>query len=126
MRTSMLGGRCFAEGALLLLMVVLTALVTGCVVYEPVSVPSSSYGSSYDRVWDSALGAAGDAGVKITSADRTTGIIRGVTSSSDVTISVISQADGKTRVEFTSKGPKGHDPDLNDRFTSYYNRRMGR
>ena len=103
-----------------------TKEITGCVVYEPVYVPSSSYSSSHDRVWDSALGAAGDAGVKITSADRTTGIIRGVTSSSDVTISVISQADGKTRVEFTSKGPKGHDPDLNDRFTSYYNRRMGR
>ena len=103
-----------------------TKEITGCVVYEAVYVPSSSYSSSYDRVWDSALGAAGDAGVKITSADRTTGIIRGVTSSSDVTISVISQADGKTRVEFTSKGPKGHDPDLNDRFTSYYNRRMGR
>ena len=125
MRTSMLGGRCSGTGALLTLLVFLTALVGGCVVYEPVPVPAY-YGSSYDRVWDSALGAAEDAGVKITSADRTTGIIRGVTSSSDVTISVISQADGKTRVEFTSKGPKGHDPDLNDRFTSYYNRRMGR
>jgi len=125
MRTSMLGGRCSGAGPLLTLLVFLTALVGGCVVYEPVPVPAY-YGSSYDRVWDSALGAAEDAGVKITSADRTTGIIRGVTSSSDVTISVISQADGKTRVEFTSKGPKGHDPDLNDRFTSYYNRRMGR
>ena len=60
-------------GALLTLLVVLTALMGGCVVYEPVYVPSSSYGSSYDRVWDSALGAAEDAGVKITSADRTTG-----------------------------------------------------
>jgi hypothetical protein len=107
-------------------MVVLTAVVGGCVVYEPVYVPSSSYGSSYDRVWDSALGAAEDAGVKITSADRSRGIIQGVTSSSDVTISVISQADGRTRVEFSSKGPKGQDPDLNDRFTRFYNRRMGR
>jgi hypothetical protein len=97
----------------------------GCVVYEPVPVPSS-YGSSYDRVWGSALGAAEDAGVKITSADRSTGIIRGNTSSAEVTISVISQADGKTRVEFSSKGPKGQDPDLNDRFTRAYNRRMGR
>jgi hypothetical protein len=72
------------------------------------------------------MSAAEDTGVKITSADRTTGIIRGVTSSSDVTISVISQADGKTRVDFSSKGPKGQDPDLNDRFTRFYNRRMGR
>ena len=125
MRASMLGNGCSGTGALLTLMVVLTALVGGCVVYEPVVVPAYS-GSSYDRVWNSALGAAEDAGVKITSADRTAGIIRGVTNSADVTISVISQADGKTRVEFTSKGPKGQDPDLNDRFTRFYNRRMGR
>jgi len=126
MHISMLGNRGFGPGALLLLVVVLTALWGGCVVYEPVYVPSSSYSSSYDRVWDSALGAAEDAGVKITSTERTTGIIRGVTSSADVTISVITQADGRTRVEFTSKGPKGQDPDLNDRFTRFYNRRMGR
>ena len=125
MRASMLGNGCSGTGALLTLMVVLTALVGGCVVYEPVVVPAYS-GSSYDRVWNSALGAAEDAGVKITSADRTAGIIRGVTNSADVTISVISQADGKIRVEFSSKGPKGQDPDLNDRFTRFYNRRMGR
>lgn len=126
MRASMLGYRLSGKGLLLTLMVVLTALAGECVVYEPVYVPSSSSGSSYDRVWNSAVGAAEDAGVKITSADRSTGIIRGNTSSADVTISVISQADGKTRVEFSSKGPKGQDPDLNDRFTRFYNRRMGR
>jgi hypothetical protein len=125
MRASMLGHRFCGTGALLILIVVLTALVAGCVVYEPVAMPPYS-GSSYDRVWNSALGAAEDAGVKITSADRTAGIIRGVTNSADVTISVISQADGRTRVEFSSKGPKGQDPDLNERFTSFYNRRMGR
>jgi hypothetical protein len=125
MRTSMLGGRCSGAGALLTLLVVLTALWGGCVVYEPMPAPAY-YGSSYDRVWDSALGAAEDAGVKITSADRTRGIIQGVTGSTDVTISVITQADGRTRVEFSSKGPKGQDPDLNDRFTRFYNRRMGR
>ena len=126
MRASMLRHRDLGRGALLTLLVILTALVGGCVVYEPVPVPSSSYGSSYDRVWNSALGAAEDAGVKITSADRATGTIRGVTPSSDVTILVISQADGRTRVEFSSKGPKGADAGLNERFTSYYNRRMGR
>jgi hypothetical protein len=125
MRTLVLRNRCSRGGALLTLLVVLTALVGGCVVYEPVLMPPDP-GSSYDRVWNSALGAAEDAGVKITSADRATGTIRGVTSSSDVTILVISQADGKTRVEFSSKGPKGQDPDLNDRFTRFYNRRMGR
>ena len=126
MRASMLGHRDLGTGAFLTLIVVIATLWGGCVVYEPVYVPSSSYGSSYDRVWNSALGAAEDAGIKITSADRSTGTIRGVTSSSDVTILVISQADGRTRVEFSTKGPKGQDPDLNDRFTSFYNRRMGR
>ena len=125
MRASMLGHRFFGTRALLILIVVLTALVGGCVVYEPVAMPPYS-GSSYDRVWNSALGAAEDIGVKITSADRTAGIIRGVTNSADVTISVISLADGKTRVEFSSKGPKGQDADLSERFTSFYNRRMGR
>jgi len=125
MRTLVLRSRCSRGGALLTLLVVLTALVGGCVVYEPVLMPPDP-GSSYDRVWNSALGAAEDAGVKITSADRATGTIRGVTSSSDVTILVISQADGKTRVEFSSKGPKGADAGLDERFTGFYNRRMGR
>ncbi len=109
----------------MILVVVLAVLWGGCVVYEPVPVPGYS-GSSYDRVWNSALGAAEDAGIKITSSDRGTGTIRGVTNSSDVTILVISQADGRTRVEFSSKGPKGADAGLNERFTDFYNRRMGR
>ena len=121
----MVGLRRFGAGVTFILMLVFTALLSGCVVYEPVPAPAY-YGSSYDRVWNSALGAAEDAGVKITSADRTTGIIRGVTSSSDVTISVTTQADGKIRVEFNTKGPKGQDADLNDRLTRFYNGRMGR
>jgi hypothetical protein len=125
MRASMVGHRGSGTGSLLTLMIALAALVAGCVVYEPVLMPPDP-GSSYDRVWNSALGAAEDAGVKITSADRATGTIRGVTSSSDVTILVISQADGKTRVEFSSKGPKGADAGLDERFTGFYNRRMGR
>ena len=112
-------------GALFIAMLVLATLWGGCTVYQPVPVPVY-YKSSFDRVWDSALGAAGDAGVKITSADRTTGMIRGVTNSADVTISVMAQADGSIRVEFSSTGPKGQDPDLSERFTGFYNRRMGR
>jgi hypothetical protein len=108
-----------------ILIAVLTLLMGGCVVYEPVPAPVY-YGSSFDRVWDSAIGAAEDAGVKITSADRNTGVIRGLTGSANVTISVSTQADGRIRVEFSSKGPKGEDPDLNDRFTRFYNWRMGR
>jgi hypothetical protein len=111
--------------SLLILTAVLALFSGGCVVYEPTPAPVY-YGSSYDRVWDAAVGAAGDAGVRITSADRNTGIIQGFTDSASVTISVATQADGKVRVEFSSKGPKGADPDLNDRFTRFYNMRMGR
>ena len=125
MRASMPRHRGSETGALFILMVVFTVLWGGCVVYEPVPVPAN-YGSSFDRVWDSALGAAEDAGVKITSADRTTGIIRGVTNSADITISVIPQPDGKIRVEFSREGIEGQDVGLGNRFTSFYNRRMGR
>ena len=91
MSASMLGHRLSGAGVSFILMFVLTVLLSACVVYEPVPTPAY-YGSSYDRVWDSALGAAEDAGVKITSADKPTGIIRGVTGSTDVTISVTTQA----------------------------------
>ena len=104
---------------------VLTLFFEGCVVYEPVPTPVYP-GSSYDRVWDSALGAAEDAGVKITHADKTTGSVRGVTGSTDVTISVRTQTDGRIRVEFRSKGPAGEDSEVNDKLTRLYNSRMGR
>ena len=120
MRSSTLEPRGFGTGILLVLLFLFTALVGGCVVYEPVPVPAY-YGSSYDRVWDSALGAAEDAGVKITSADRSRGTIRGNTSSAEVTISVTTQADGNVRVAFSNKG----ESDLNDRLARFYNRRMG-
>jgi hypothetical protein len=108
-----------------LILFVLAAFVGGCASYEPVPVPAS-YGPSYDRVWESALGAAQDAGVRIFSSDRTTGRIQGIADSTDVTISVMRQADGNIRVEFNTRGPKGEDADLNQRLTSFYNRRMGR
>ena len=68
----------------------------------------------------------GGAEAKITSADRTTGINRGVACPTDVAISVTTLSDGRMGVEFSSKGPKGQDADLNDRFTRYSNSRMGR
>ena len=108
-----------------ILLFVLTLFFAGCVVYEPAPTPVY-YGSSYDRVWDSALGAAEDAGVKITSANKTTGIVRGVTGSTGVMITVRTQADGNIRVEFSSKGPKGEDAKVNEMLTRSYSRRMGR
>jgi hypothetical protein len=111
--------------ALFIVLLVLIAFSGGCVVYEP--VPYTAYhGSSYERVWNAALGAAEDAGVRITSAARSTGVIRGVASTTEATITVMTQADGRIRVEFSSKGPRGEDAALNERLTRYYNMRMGR
>jgi hypothetical protein len=115
----------FRTGLLCILIVILSSLLYGCVVYEPVPVPAH-YRSSYDRAWDNALGAAEDGGVEIASADRTAGIIQGSAGPTSVTISVTAQADGRVRVEFNTKGPKGQDTGLNERLVRYYNMRMGR
>ena len=94
---------------------------SGCVVYEP--VPMYSPGpSNFDRAWQAALGGAQDAGLKITSADPLTGIIRGSRDGTDVTVVVARQGDGSVRVQFNSKGP---DPGLADRVSHAYERRMG-
>jgi hypothetical protein len=44
----------------------------------------------------------------------------------DVTVSVIRQADGRTRVQFDMKGTPQRDPGLANRFNDAYERRMGR
>jgi hypothetical protein len=100
-------------------------LLSGCVVSEPVpvSVPSPS---TFDRAWSAAIGAAQDEGIRITSEDRSNGIITGNRGDQDVRIDVRTQADGNVRVEFSAKGPKGSDPGLAGRISRSYDRRMGR
>ena len=106
-------------------LVLATALLTGCVVYEP--YPGYyTHTSTYDRAWNAAQGAVQDAGVQITSADASTGQIRGTKDGIDVTVLVLRQADGRTRVQFDAKGPTQRDPGLGDRFSQAYERRMGR
>jgi hypothetical protein len=78
------------------------ALVASCVVYEPVPVYTSR--SSFERAWNAALGATQDAGVRIVTSDPGAGLIRGQKDGIDVTVSVVRQADGSTRVQFDAKG----------------------
>ena len=93
-----------------------------CVVYEP--VPGYSPGpSNFDRAWQAAINGAQDAGVQVTSAESSTGLIRGTKDGSDVSIVVARQADGSVRVQFDSKSK---DAGLADRFSRAYERRMGR
>jgi hypothetical protein len=102
-------------------------LVTGCVVYEPVPAyapPAST--SSFDRSWNAALGAAQDVGLRIQSQDRARGVITGANDSRDVTINVLTQADGRVRVEISARGPQGGDANLSNDISRAYDRRMGR
>jgi hypothetical protein len=100
-------------------------LLTGCVYYEPYPGYYTST-SSYDRTWGAAAGAVRDAGVEVTAEDYSAGYIRGAKDGINVTVSVVRLPDGRTRVQFDSKGPTDRDPGLANRFSQAYERRMGR
>jgi len=99
-----------------------------CVVYQPVPAyaPAPPQPSTYDRAWNSALQAAQDSGIQLTSVDRASGLILGTRDGIAARISVVQQADGQTRVEFNLQGDLQRDPGLNERFQAFYNRYMGR
>ena len=107
---------------ILLLVVGLTTLA-GCAASEPVPAPMPS---TFDRAWSAALSAAQEEGVRIVSEDRASGTIRGNRDQQEVTILLRSQADGRVRVEISSRGPKGSDTGLAGRISRAYDRRMGR
>ncbi len=103
------------------------ALLGACVAY-PVSytaVPAPGP-STFDRSWDAALAAAGDSGVRVTSADRATGRITGQKGPAAVTIDIQSLPDGRVQVAFNAPGSTETNPTLADRLSGAYNRRMGR
>ena len=99
------------------------AVLAGCASQEPAPVPAPS---TFDRSWSAALSAAQDEGVRITSEDRGSGVIRGSRNEQEVTINLRTQADGGVRVEISARGPKGSDPGLAGRISRAYDRRMGR
>ena len=100
-------------------------IVTGCAVYEPVPAYAPP-ANSFERSWTAAVGAAQDVGVRIASEDRTRGVITGANDSRDVTITVVTQADGRVRVEISARGPQGGDANLANDISRAYDRRMGR
>jgi hypothetical protein len=97
--------------------------LAGCATNEPAPVPAPS---TFDRSWSAAVSAAQAEGVRITSEDRGSGIIRGLRNEQEVTINLRSQADGSVRVEISARGPKGSDPGLAGRISRAYDQRMGR
>jgi len=99
-------------------------LLPACVVYEP--VPAYQGPSTIDRSWAAALGAMQDQGVAVTEQDRASGVIRGTRGSIAVSGVVRTQPDGRVRVEFATPGGAQSDPNLVDRISASYQKRMGR
>jgi hypothetical protein len=101
-------------------------ILSGCTVYQTApGVYAPAPPSAFDRAWEAARGAAYDEGVTVTSEDRSRGVIVGRKGAFDVTLSLITQADGSVRVSIKTRGPEAQDPALNQRLTAAYNRRMG-
>lgn len=109
---------------LLLSIALATAPLAGCTYYQAVPAPTQE--STFDRAWSAAVGGLQDAGVQVTSADNATGVIKGVRGGINATVVVARQADGSVRVQLDTSGQTQTDPDLHNRFTQAYNRRMGR
>ena len=98
-------------------------VLSGCATYQPAPAAPPS---AFDRAWNAAQGAAQDEGVRVTSADRSAGVIIGFREQQEVTINLQTQADGTVRIEMSARGPKGSDPGLAGRISRAYDRRMGR
>src|SRR5687767_15499332 len=94
----------------------------------PVPVPQTrSISERFEQSWQAARGAADDAGVRVTSEDRSSGTLRGEQGASKVVITVITQADASIQVGFSVNGGGAQqDANLKDHLTRSYQRRMGR
>jgi hypothetical protein len=102
-------------------------LLAACVAYPyPPPYTTAPTPANFDRSWDAALGAAADAGVQISSADRATGRITGSKAGAQVVIMLLRQADGSLQVSFNAPDSRETNPTLNDRWLASYQRRMGR
>ena len=67
-----------------------------------------------------------DQGLDIVGADRATGAIQGRRGGINMRANVVTQADGKIRVEFNAGGALGEDPGLPERVSRAYDARLGR
>ena len=81
---------------------------------------------SFDFAWDSALRAAMDSGIQVTSANKENGTLLGKRGSIEVKITVLKQDEGKIRVELDLKGQPPRTQYVADDFYMAYDRYMGR
>lgn len=115
--------RASSLGASLLLL----TLLGGCTYYQ---VAPGTYASAsttrFERSWSALLGAFDEQGVRVVHEDRSLGQVEGHRDGITVRGSVRTQADGRVRVEFNTAGATERDPELINRLTRAYERRMGR
>ena len=107
--------------------ILIAALLGGCTYYQVApGTYATSPAASFDRSWEAARGAFADQGVSLSREDRSAGVMSGTRDGINITANVRAQADGSVRVEFSTSGATAADPELINRVTSAYNRRMGR
>ena len=93
----------------------------------PVTVPGRPMSERFEKSWQAARGAAFDAGFRITTEDRASGTLRGENGPSNVSITVVPQADQTIQVGFAvTGGTTSTDANLKEHLTRAYQRRMGR
>ena len=108
-------------------LVVVSALLSGCLFGpSPGYTTTVTTPPSFDRSWDAALGAADDAGIQVTGADRSAGRITGTKAGAAVTIELQRLPDNRLQLTFSSPDSKESNPTLGDRWWKAYDRRMGR
>jgi hypothetical protein len=118
----------FVAGKIAACAIATMLFASACAYYEapPPSYPAAPSPSAFDRAWDAAVGAAYDEGVQVTVQDRGSGLIRGTRGSTNVEISVRTQANGSVRVAINARGAGHRDAALADDINRSYDRRMGR
>ena len=103
------------------------AALSGCVVYDPhYPYGYASPTAAFDRSWNAAMGALQGEGVTITQQDRGSGVISGTARGLSVGARVMTQADGRVRVEFNTSGSGAASQELAERISRSYDYRMGR
>ena len=114
------------KSSLILLLLMGFVTGSGCYYYGPPPYTYAPPYASYDYVWDSAMRAAQDVGIQISSSNRNTGTAFGQRDGVSVTIQVTQQSDGRTRVELTTRGSQSATSAVADDFYRVYDRYMGR
>ena len=107
------------------LFLALVLTMSGCVVYEPVTV-GPTVQQRFDRSFAAASSAMSDQGLAIAAQDRGAGTIRGTKDGTTIVATLRTLPDGSIEVRFDSSGAGGNDPNLIHRVSEGYDRRMGR